>query len=236
MIAVAFADTAPMNAILAVLLTGLLVACGKPPAAPPAFPSPEVTTVSAKPEPIEVSFEYVGQTEGSLEVEVRGRVTGIVLRRYYDEGKAVKAGAPLFQIDPASFEVALAQSEAELAAAEARLAQAGREAARLKPLLDARAVSQREFDDAVSGNEIASADLKMAQAKVREAKLNLSYTQVNAPIDGVTGRALKSVGSLVTANADSLLARLAKIDPIYVNFSQSETDSCACGARSPRVD
>lgn len=205
-----------------VLLSLVLAACGKPAGAPPAFPPPEVTTQSAKTEPVEVAFEYVGQTEGSLEVEVRGRVTGIVQQRLYDEGKPVRAGAPLFVIDPAPFEVALAQAQAEEAAAEARAAQAGREAARLKPLFAARAVSQREFDDATSASEIAAANVKMSQAKVREAQLNLGYTRVNAPIDGVTGRALKSVGSLVTANADSLLTKLARIDPIYVNFSLAE--------------
>ena len=210
-------------ALAMAIATGLLVSgCEQARGGPPAMPPPEVSAVEIKPASVDVSYEYVGQTEGSREVEVRSRVTGIVLERQYDEGAPVQAGAPLFVIDPAPFEVAVAQASAELASATAREAQARREAARLKPLIAERAVSQREYDDAVSTLDVARANLQLAQASVRNAQLNLGYTRVTAPITGMTGRALKSEGSLVTANADSLLTRLSQVDPIYVNFSLSE--------------
>jgi membrane fusion protein, multidrug efflux system len=188
----------------------------------PAMPPPEVTTVPVKAEKIDVAYEYVGQTEGSREVEVRARVTGIVLERQYEEGAPVKAGAPLFLIDPAPFEVAVAQARAELASAAAREAQARREGARLKPLIASRAVSQREYDDALSAHDVARANVQLAQARLREAELNLGYTRVTAAVSGMTGRALKSEGSLVTVNSDSLLTRISQVDPIWVNFSLSE--------------
>ena len=235
------ASRSPMNALArpalprpalalvlaAMLATGLMVsgcdvARGGPQGGMPEMPPPEVTAVAVKPESVDVSYEYVGQTEGSREVEVRARVTGIVLERQYDEGAPVQAGAPLFLIDPAPFEVAVAQARAELASAAAREAQARREVARLKPLIAERAVSQREYDDALSAQEVGRANLQLAQARLREANLNLGYTRVTSSIAGTTGRALKSEGSLVTANADSLLTRLSQVDPIYVNFSLSE--------------
>jgi membrane fusion protein (multidrug efflux system) len=186
------------------------------------MPPPEVTTLPVRAEKINVSYEYVGQTEGSREIEVRARVTGIVLERQYEEGAPVKAGEPLFLIDPAPFEVAVAQARAEVTSSKAREAQARREVARLKPLIAARAVSQREYDDAVSSFDIARANVELAQARLREAELDLGYTRVTASVTGMTGRALKSEGSLVTANSDSLLTRVSQVDPIYVNFSLSE--------------
>ena len=218
---------APLVALMlaaALLLPGCELAQGgaKAQGGMPAMPPAQVTTVTVAPENVAVSYEYVGQTEGSREVEVRSRVTGIVLERQYDEGEPVQAGAPLFRIDPAPFEVAVAQARAELAGATAREAQARREVARLKPLIAEHAVSQREYDDALSAQDVARANQQLAQARLREANLNLGYTRITSSINGMSGRALKSEGSLVTANADSLLMRLSQVDPIYVNFSLSE--------------
>jgi membrane fusion protein (multidrug efflux system) len=204
------------------LLAGCELAQGEAQGGMPAMPPPEVTTIDVKPESVAVSYEYVGQTEGSREVEVRARVTGIVLERQYEEGTPVKAGEPLFLIDPAPFEVAVAQARAEVASAAAREAQAKREVARLKPLIAEHAVSQREYDDALSAQDVARANQQLAQARLREANLNLGYTRITSSITGMSGRALKSEGSLVTANADSLLTRVSQVDPIYVNFSLSE--------------
>jgi membrane fusion protein (multidrug efflux system) len=212
------ATTLALLLVSGALVTGCKPAKGDMPAMPP----PEVTTVAVKPEKIDVSYEYVGQTEGSREVEVRARVTGIVLERQYEEGAPVEAGEPLFLIDPVPFEVAVAQARAEVSSALARESQARREVARLKPLIAARAVSQREYDDAVSSFDIARANVQLAQARLREAELDLGYTRVTASVSGMTGRALKSEGSLVTANSDSLLTRVSQVDPIYVNFSLSE--------------
>ena len=182
-----------------------------------AMPAPEVTAVTVEPKSIPLTFEYVGQTAGSREVEVRARVTGILLKRNFEEGAPVKQGQSLFTIDPAQYEAAAARAEADVGAAEARLEQARRNAARLKPLYAEKAVSQKDYDDAVSGEQIGAADLKAARARLAEAKLNLGYTKVEAPVSGVTGRALRSEGSLVSG-PDVLLTTVTQVNPIWANF------------------
>ncbi|HET7671201.1 MAG TPA: efflux RND transporter periplasmic adaptor subunit [Burkholderiales bacterium] len=182
-----------------------------------AMPAPEVTVVTVEPKSIPLTFEYVGQTAGSREVEVRARVTGILLKRNFEEGMPVKQGQSLFTIDPAQYEAAAARAEADVGAAEARLEQARRNAARLKPLYAEKAVSQKDYDDAVSGEQIGAADLKAARARLAEARLNLGYTKVEAPVSGVTGRALRSEGSLVSG-PDVLLTTVVQVNPIWANF------------------
>jgi len=186
-------------------------------------PVPEVTVVTAEPRDLPATFEYVGQIAGIREAEVRPRVSGILERWNYKEGAPVKAGESLFTIDPEPFRAALAKAEADLASAEASLSQATRNAARLKPLWEAKAVSQKDYDDAVSAEEVAAANVKAAQAAVTEARLNLSYTRVEAPISGTTSRALKSEGSLVQAQ-QTLLTTISQLDPIYVIFSFTEVE------------
>ena len=171
-----------------------------------------------------ITVDAVGQIEGSKEVEVRARVSGILLKHLYAEGDLVRAGAPMFQIDPAQFEIAKAQADAQLAQEKARNEQARREAARLKQLAEAKAISQREYDDSTSTLKLSSATLQAAEAKLREAELNLSYTLVRAPVWGVSGRAARSEGSLVSSGADSLLTTINQISPIWVRFSISESD------------
>jgi membrane fusion protein (multidrug efflux system) len=170
-------------------------------------------------------LEAVGRTEGSKEVEIRARVSGIVQKRLYDEGSFVRAGAPLFQIERAPFEIALAQARATADQVEATNDQARREADRLSGLLANSAVSKRLAEEAATAYRSATASLAAARAAVREAELNLSYTSVVAPISGVTGRALHSEGSLVTANTDSsLLTTISQTNPIWVRFALSESE------------
>ncbi len=188
---------------------------------PPAMP---VSVVEAQPRRVPVTIEAVGQTEGSREVEVRARVTGVLQQQLFREGEPVKAGAPLYRIDPAPFEIALEQARAALAQESANLEQARREAARTGPLAEQRAISRKEADDARSAVARIEASRLAAQARVREAELNLSYTRVNAPIAGIAGRTERSVGSLVNPTTDSLLVRLAVTDPIWVRFSFSEPE------------
>ncbi len=209
-----------------------LVACG--PSAPKAGaggpggpggarPPPEVAviTVQAKAQPVEL--EYTGQTAGSRETEVRARVAGILQKRLFEEGATVKAGTPLFQIDAANFRTQVASAEAAVAVADAKVNQTRRDQARLLPLVAEKAISQKEFDDSKSAQESAEATLKQVQAQANEARLNLGYTRVTAPISGTTGVATKSEGSLVTAG-DSLLTTIVQTDPMFVNFSVSEGD------------
>ena len=172
-----------------------------------------------------IVLEAVGRTEGSKEVEIRARVSGIVQKRLYNEGSFVRAGAPLFQIERAPFEIALAQAKAAADQAEATNDQARREADRLGGLLANSAVSKRVAEEAATAYRSATASLAAARAAVHEAELNLSYTYVVAPISGVTGRALHSEGSLVTANTDSsLLTTISQTHPIWVRFALSEAE------------
>lgn len=181
----------------------------------------EVSAVTISPKTIPVTFEAVGQTEGSREVEVRAQVGGILLRRFYSEGDFVKQGTLLFKIDPAPYQAALNKLKGTLAQEEAQLDKATRDVERLKPLFAENAVSRKDYEDAVSARQTALARVQSARAGVTEARLNLDYTSVAAPISGVTGRAEKSEGSLVAAGTD-LLTRMSQVHPIYANFSYSE--------------
>jgi membrane fusion protein, multidrug efflux system len=171
-----------------------------------------------------LTLEAVGQAEGSKQVEVRARVSGLIERQRYQEGERVRAGAPLYQIERAPFEIALQQARAQLAQQQAQLEQARREADRLGPLAKAQAISQREADNAQSSLRLAEAAVALAQAQVREAELNLSYTNVTAPISGISGRSLKSEGALVNPSSDSLLTTLTQADPVWVRFALSESE------------
>ena len=190
------------------------------------MPPSEVNVTLAEAQTLPVTFEYTGQTVGSREVEVRARVTGILLSRNFREGAPVKKGQSLFTIDPAPFEAAVARAEADVAAAQARVEQARRNAARLKPLYAEKAVSQKEYDDAVSGETIGAADVKAAQARLTEAKLNLEYTKVEAPVSGVASRALPSEGTLVSG-PNVLLTTVVQVDPIWVTFGIPDNEQAA---------
>lgn len=187
------------------------------------FPPAEVTVQQVAPQTFPVSFEYVGQTAGSKDVEVRARITGIIEKRLYQEGSFVKAGQPLFTIDPRQSQAQVAAANADLARAQAQKAQADRELARLRPLAERKAIGQKEADDAASNADFATAAVKSAQAKLAELNLNLGYTRVVAPISGLSSRAQKSEGSLATAN-ETLLTTISQIDPIWVVFSISENE------------
>src|SRR5262252_10021403 len=207
-----------------------LCACDRGDSAAKAATAPSTQAVAARvrnavPQNVPIVLEAVGQVQGSKEVEVRARVTGILLKQLYKEGQLVKEGAPLFQIDSAPYEIALAQAQAQLAQERARQEQTSREATRLKDLAAERAISQKEFDDAVSAQKLSAASLQAAEANVRQAELNLSYTRVTAPVSGVTGRIARSQGSLVTAGQDSsLLTTLIQVEPAWVLCSVSESD------------
>ena len=200
-----------------------LGACSKPAEAPKAGGALPVTVLEMQPRSVPNAVEIVAQTEGAKETEVRARVGGILMKQLYPEGTPVKAGQPLFQIDRAPYEIAHAE-------AKAKADQATRELARLKKLVDIQGVSRKEYDDAISANELA-------QAALRQAQLNLSWTTVTAPVDGISGRAAKSVGNLVTVGSDSLLTSVYQNDPMWVRFSMSpnETARLPGGQLKPNV-
>lgn len=209
----------------------LLAACGRPAApagGPPggAMPPLPVTLLPVQPRKVPITIETVATLEGLREVEVRARVAGTLQQQLYREGEAVRAGQPLFRIDRAPLEITLDAARAAVAQAEARAEQARREGTRLAALVAERAISQREADDAASSAKAAEATLLAARAQLRDAQLNLGYTDVSAPIAGVAQRALRSVGTLVAPAAESaLLTTLVQLDPIRVRFALSEAEA-----------
>ena len=217
------------SAMVAAVVVILLAGCNndaQKAGGPGGMPPMPVTVIEAEPQQVPVIIEAVGQTEASKDIELRARVSGILTRQLYKEGDKVKAGTILFSIDPATFEIALAQARAALAQNRASLEKSRREAARLKPLVEEKAVSQIELDDANTNLLMAQAAVMASEASLREAELNLSYTDVTAPISGVTDRARFSTGTLVTPGAaSSLLTTMHSIDPIWVRFGMSESEA-----------
>lgn len=217
-----------MPAMIAIALLG---ACGKKEQAPsPNMAGMElpVGVIAVQSTSVPIVAEAVAQTEGAKEVEIRPRVGGILLKRLYEEGASIKAGQSMFLIDPVPYQIALQQAKAALAAQQARVEQATREEARLRGLLTSQSISQREYDNATSEKATALANLQQAQANVHEAELNLSYTNVTAPISGVSGRFQFSEGALVAPNT-SLLTTVSQISPIWVRFSFSDSEVKALG-------
>lgn len=202
-----------------------LVACGEPPAMP--LPPPvEVGVLVVEPRALSLVLEYPGQLKGVREVEVRARVSGILLERLYDEGAHVEAGELLFRISPEPFRAQVARVRAALGVEEANLGQATRERDRIVPLYDQKLASLRDRDTALAGFESAEAAVAAARAALRTAELELSYTEVRAPIAGLTSREVRSEGSLVTAGTESsLLTYIVQADRLFVDLAVADTDA-----------
>ena len=209
------------NLPVAVVATIALLsfACAKKEPAPPAPIA--VATITIAPHPLSFPEDYVGQTEAVNAVEIRPRVGGMLEKRVPIEGEPVKAGQLLFVIDRQPYIAALAQAKAALAQSEAASLQSQRDLVRAKSLSEIDAISQQELDAAVAKNQANLASIDAAKAAVRSADLNLGYTTILSPIDGVMGRAQLRQGGMVTANS-TLLTTIYQIDRMYVNFSVSE--------------
>ena len=190
------------------------------------MPPVEVGVVDVEPRALALVLEYPAQLKGVREVEVRARVSGILLERLYSEGEHVEAGAILFRIDPDPFRAETARARAALGVEEANLGQARRDRDRIVPLYERNLASQRDRDTALAGFESAEAAVAAARASLRTAELNLSYTDVRAPIAGLTSREVRSEGSLVTAGDDSsLLTYIVQADRLFVDFAIAEGDA-----------
>ena len=194
------------------------------PAETPAQPPLTAGVMTAQVTPLPQEVEVSGQVEGTREVEVRARVTGILLTQSYREGELVKAGDLLFKIDPAPYEIALSLAKAQLAQEQARAEQALSESKRQSALLSQNATSAKEAADAQLLAESAHASKEVAAAKVKSAELDLSYCEVRAPIDGYAGRLQRSEGSLVTPGADGLLTTIVQRDKVWIRFGISEQE------------
>lgn len=222
-----------INSAVLILIIGFLInACSKEgqttQGTPSAMPPMPVSVISVQPTTVPISIESVAQTEGAKEVEIRPRVGGILLKKLFEEGEAIKKGQAMFLIDPVPYQITLSQAKAQLAQQKAQVEQSEREAKRLASLLAMQSISQREADNASSDYAMANAGLAQFEAQVREAELNLSYTTVTSPIAGVAGRFAFSEGALVSANT-SLLTIVSQLSPIWVRFSISDSDLTTLG-------
>ncbi len=215
----------PFLSTLSLLATvaALTVACGKPQARPPQGPA-EVGVVTVSPEKVVLTTELPGRTSPYLVAEVRPQVNGLIRERAFEEGSDVKAGALLYQIDPAPYQAVYDQAKASLAMAEANVPAARSRAERLKGLVAIRAAGQQDYDDAAAAALQAEASVAAAKAAVDSARVNLSYTPIRAPIPGRTGRSSVTVGALVTAYQPVPLATVQQLDPIYVDVVQSSAE------------
>ena len=218
---------APRTAALA-LAALLLAACGQDAgkgAAPGgAMPPPEVAVITVAPGEVGLVTELPGRLEASRVAQVRARAAGIVQKRLFREGSDVRAGQPLYRIDPAPYAAASASAQAALMRAQANLGQTTALAERYQPLVEANAISKQEYANAVAAQKAAEAEVAAARASVQTAQINLGYASVTAPISGRIGRALVTEGALVGQGEATPLAVIQQIHPIYVNFTQPAAD------------
>jgi membrane fusion protein, multidrug efflux system len=216
-------------AVSAVMLALGLSGCGQPqdggggPGQGGGMPPTSVTFMTVASETLQLERDYTGRLHGWREAEVRARVGGILEERLYEEGARVEEGMPLFRIEQQTYRIALQRAQAELANAQAALNQAQREWRRIAGLHEKRAVSDRERDQALSTRELAEARLALASAGVAQAKLELEYTTVLAPVGGITGPEAVTPGNLLAPGA--LLTTVTQLDPIQVRFSLPAADA-----------
>ncbi len=190
-------------------------------APPPPKPSVVVATVEARDFP--VWSEWLGTTQGEVDAEIRAQVSGYLVSRDYNEGQLVKKGDLLFRIDPAPFKAALGEAQGRLGSVQARLERARLDVARYEPLVKEGAVSRQEYDNAVQRERAVRAELDSARAAVDKAKIDLAFTEIRSPVDGVAGIADAQIGDLV-GSIGAPLAMVSQLDPILVSFPVSEQE------------
>jgi len=195
-----------------------LAGCGK--SAPPAPPPPEVLVTEVKQQDVPIYNEYVGQLDASVNATIESRVQGYLVSQNYKEGQLVKKSDVLFQIDRRPFEAALAQAKAAFLQADASAKQAEMNAQRATDLFQRKVSSEQERDNAVQSAAAARAQAAAQQAAVEQAQLNLDYTTITAPVDGIAGLVRVQVGDLI--NANTVLTTVTKVDPIKAYFTVSE--------------
>ena len=197
-------------------------ACSKPQPPPP--PPPDVVVSTAVQKTVPMYIDLVGSTLGSEDVEIRPRVQGYLVSMNFTEGSFVHKGDLLYRIDPQPFEAALSEARANLATAQANLSKANNDVNRFTPLVKERAVSKQELDNALSAQEAARSQVAANDAKVAQAKLDLGYTTITSPTNGIIGTTKVKVGSLVGRGESTLLNTVSQIDPILFRCAIAEAE------------
>jgi membrane fusion protein, multidrug efflux system len=221
---------APALTACALATSLALVGCGKDPkdgqpaAAQQQMPPTEVGIVVAQPQSIEQSVELSGRTTAFEISEVRPQTSGVVLKRLFTEGSFVREGQALYEIDSSTNRATVDNARAAIARVEANLNVLRVKEGRYRQLVGSNAISKQEYDDVVAQVKLAEADLNASRASLRNAEINLGYSTVRAPISGQTNRSTITAGALVTANQDSPLVTIQRLDPIYVDINQSSAE------------
>ena len=197
----------------------LLSGCSKK-QAPQAAAAPQVGVITVHTQPVARITDLPGRTTAVLTAEIRPQVSGVILQRLFVEGSDVKAGQPLYQIDPSTYQASYNYDVATLKHAQAQLAADQAEAERYKPLAAAQAVSEQSYDDAVAATLEDQANIASAKASLDQAQINLRYTKMYAPISGTIGASSVTPGALVTADQTAALATVTQLNPIYVDVNE----------------
>jgi membrane fusion protein (multidrug efflux system) len=200
----------------------LLSACGKKDPPPP--PPKQVGVVTVQMQPVTLTTELPGRTSPYESSEVRPQVDGIILKRLFREGEAVRAGQTLYQIDPAPYAAAVANARAALARAQSSIASTAALARRYGELVKINAIAQQDYENAVAAANQAKADVAAQRAALRSAEINLRRTRITAPISGRIGASTFTAGALVTAAQAQPLTTIQRLDPIYVDINQSSVE------------
>lgn len=202
----------------------LLTCLTSPALAQEGRPPPTVTVVTLSPQTVTLTSTLPGRVAASAQAEVRPQVNGIITERLFEEGAQVDLDAPLYRIDAASYEASVQQARASVSQAQAQLGAAEREAERLQELQARNVASEQALDDALATRDTAAAALELAKAQLNAAEIELSHTTIRARLSGRIGLSQTSQGALVTASQAQPLAVIRKIDPVYVDVTQSAAD------------
>ncbi len=202
----------------------VLLLCGcKEKAAPPQLPPPQVQVIEVKAQDVPITMEWIGTLQGSVTASIRAQVEGYLMRQGYEEGTPVKKGEVLFELDDRSYKALLDDAKGKLAQAQANLGKSQMDVDRLGPLVQTKAVSQQDYDNAVQANLANKAAIESAKAGLDKAQLNLNFTKITSPLDGIAGLAKAQVGDFIAAGSTELTT-VATVDPIKVYFTASEQE------------
>ena len=218
-----FPPAAILRTVMLTVVAAFPAACGKP--EPPAMPPVEVAVFEVQPRAIPIYFDMIGQTRGSVDIPIRARVDGVLEEIHFLEGREVEQGQLLYVIDPAPYQSKVVEAQGRLAEAQTMLAKATSDLERIRPLADIDAVSQQDLDGAVAQYEAARASKQSAEAQVEQAEIQLGYTRIRSPIDGLIGITEAKVGEYVGRDPNPVVLNfVSKIDPIRVRFSINERE------------